>query len=44
MGYREVYEGWKADPEGFWMQAAEAVDWIEKPSRAFFPERGVYGE
>ncbi len=34
MGYREVYEGWKADPEGFWMQAAEAVDWIEKPSRA----------
>ncbi|MFO7854162.1 MAG: propionyl-CoA synthetase [Paracoccaceae bacterium] len=44
MGYREVYEGWKADPEGFWMEAAEAVDWIEKPSRAFFPERGVYGE
>ena len=34
MSYNEVYEGWKADPEGFWMQAAEAVDWIEKPSRA----------
>ncbi len=34
MSYKEVYEGWKADPEGFWMQAAEAVDWIEKPSRA----------
>ncbi len=34
MSYKEVYEGWKADPEGFWMQAAEAVDWIKKPSRA----------
>ncbi|MFQ5565093.1 MAG: propionyl-CoA synthetase [Paracoccaceae bacterium] len=34
MSYKEVYEGWKADPEGFWMRAAEAVDWIEKPSRA----------
>ncbi len=34
MSYKDVYEGSKADPEGFWMQAAEAVDWIEKPSRA----------
>ncbi|HUS53053.1 MAG TPA: propionyl-CoA synthetase [Thermohalobaculum sp.] len=34
MSYRQVYEGWKADPEGFWMKAAEAVDWIKKPSRA----------
>ena len=34
MRYKDVYEGWKADPEGFWMRAAEAVDWIEKPSRA----------
>ena len=34
MGYAEVYQSWKADPEGFWMQAAEGVDWFEKPSRA----------
>ena len=34
MRYKDVYEGWKADPEGFWMKAAEAVDWIKKPSRA----------
>jgi propionyl-CoA synthetase len=34
MSYKDVYEGWKADPEGFWMQAAEAIDWIRKPSRA----------
>ena len=36
MGYREVYEGWKRDPEGFWMKAAEAIDWVEKPSKALF--------
>ncbi len=34
MGYREVYESWKADPEGFWLKAAETVDWIEAPTRA----------
>ncbi|MEO0998986.1 MAG: propionyl-CoA synthetase [Pseudomonadota bacterium] len=34
MGYREVYEGWKADPERFWMEAAEAIDWTRPPSRA----------
>jgi propionyl-CoA synthetase len=38
MGYREVYEAWRADPEGFWMQAAEAIDWVEKPTRALFDE------
>jgi propionyl-CoA synthetase len=32
--YREVYESWKADPEGFWMEAAEAIDWTSKPTRA----------
>ena len=36
MGYREVYEGWKQDPEAFWMKAAEAIDWVEKPSKALF--------
>ncbi len=39
MGFKDVYAGWKADPEGFWMQAAEAIDWDEKPSRALF-DRG----
>ncbi|HUF55723.1 MAG TPA: propionyl-CoA synthetase [Thermohalobaculum sp.] len=32
--YRDVYERWQRDPEGFWMEAAGAVDWIEQPSRA----------
>ena len=34
MGYREVYEGWKADPEGFWLKAAEAIDWVKAPGHA----------
>ncbi|MCE8419449.1 propionate-CoA ligase PrpE [Rhodovulum sulfidophilum] len=38
MSYAEVYEQWKADPNGFWMEAAEAIDWVEKPSKALFDE------
>lgn len=38
MAYRDVYEAWKRDPEAFWMQAAEAIDWDEKPSKALFDE------
>ncbi|MBO9465325.1 propionyl-CoA synthetase [Tropicibacter sp. R15_0] len=34
MGYQDVYDSWKSDPEGFWMQAAEAIDWDKKPSKA----------
>ena len=34
MGYAEVYEGWKKDPEGFWMEAAQAIDWVKAPKRA----------
>lgn len=34
MGYRETYKSWQDDPEAYWMQAAEAIDWIEKPSKA----------
>ena len=34
MGYSEVYEGWKADPEAFWMEAAKAIDWTKPPTRA----------
>jgi len=38
MVYKEVYERWKSDPEAFWMQAAEAIDWDKKPSKALFDE------
>ena len=36
MGYKEVYEGWKSDPEAFWMEAAQAIDWVEEPKQALF--------
>ena len=39
MGYREIYSAWQADPEGFWMQAAEAIDWKQKPSKALFDDK-----
>ena len=41
--YHEIYAGWKADPEGFWAQAAEAIDWVEPPARIFDADAGVYG-
>ena len=34
MGYRETYAAWTADPEAYWLQAAEAIDWTTKPTRA----------
>ncbi|MEM9228927.1 MAG: AMP-binding protein [Pseudomonadota bacterium] len=34
MGYKETYAAWQADPEAFWMRAAEAIDWDKAPSRA----------
>ncbi|MDR0807607.1 MAG: propionyl-CoA synthetase [Gemmobacter sp.] len=39
MAYREIYESWKADPEGFWMKAAGAIDWMKPPSRALNADR-----
>ncbi len=38
MTYAAVYQSWKDDPEAFWMQAAEAIDWTEKPSKALFDD------
>ena len=36
--YADVYAAWKADPEGFWMRQAEAIDWARKPSKALFDD------
>ena len=38
MSYAEVYKSWQNDPEGFWMQQAEAIYWDRKPTRALFAE------
>ncbi|MGB0532510.1 MAG: propionyl-CoA synthetase [Paracoccaceae bacterium] len=34
MGYADVYNSWKSDPETFWMEAAQAIDWDRPPSFA----------
>lgn len=39
MGYAEIHARSLADPEGFWMEAARAIDWVKPPSKALFDER-----
>lgn len=39
MAYKDVYASWKSDPEAFWMKAAEAIDWVEQPSKALFDDK-----
>lgn len=39
MPYATVYESCKADPEAFWMQAAEAISWDKMPSKALFADQ-----
>lgn len=34
MGYSEIYKQWQQDPEGFWMDAAQSIDWVKAPSKA----------
>ncbi|WP_166417589.1 propionate-CoA ligase PrpE [Cochlodiniinecator piscidefendens] len=38
MDYKSVYDGWKNDPETFWMNAAKDIDWDTPPSKALFDE------
>ncbi len=39
MAYADIHARSLSDPEGFWMEAAEAIDWIKKPSKALFAEK-----
>ena len=41
--YHEVYARWQRDPQGFWGEAAQAIDWIEPPKQVFDPAASVYG-
>ena len=34
MDYHSIYKSWQADPESFWMEAAEGIDWDQKPTFA----------
>ncbi len=39
MKYAEVYKASLDEPEAYWMQAAQAIDWTRAPSKALF-DRG----
>src|SRR4029077_18901585 len=41
--YHEVYARWQRDPQGFWAEAAAAIDWLEKPKKVFHATAGIYG-
>ncbi len=41
--YAEVYAHCKRDPEGFWAQAAQAIDWYKPWDKVFDPYAGQYG-
>jgi propionyl-CoA synthetase len=39
MAYAEIYARSMTDREGFWMEAAQAIDWVRPPSRALDDSR-----
>jgi propionyl-CoA synthetase len=41
--YFEEYEAWRRNPQGFWQEAAKAIDWFRQPDMVFDPDQGVYG-
>src|SRR5689334_24641566 len=41
--YHDVYSRWQRDPDGFWGEAAQDIDWYEKPKKIFDGDAGIYG-
>jgi propionyl-CoA synthetase len=41
--YADVHAAAMRDPEGFWLDAARAIDWATRPTRAFDAASGPYG-
>jgi propionyl-CoA synthetase len=41
--YHDVYARSMRDPEGFWGEAAQAIDWYEPAKKVFDKDAGVYG-
>jgi len=37
--YTDAYQRSLSDPEGFWLEAATAIDWMKSPTRALDDER-----
>jgi propionyl-CoA synthetase len=41
--YHDVYARSFKDPDGFWREAAQAIDWYEPPKKIFDKDAGIYG-
>jgi propionyl-CoA synthetase len=41
--YHDVYARWQRDPEGFWGEAAQEMDWYEPPKKVFDKQADIYG-
>ncbi|MDM7932981.1 propionyl-CoA synthetase [Tabrizicola sp.] len=39
MTYAQMYGQWRDDPEGFWLAAAGAIDWVKPPTQALNSSR-----
>ena len=44
MSYQTIYNAAKSNPEKFWMEAANQVDWITPPSKALFEDNAPFYE
>lgn len=44
MAYSDLYSRSLSDPEGFWLEAAGAVDWVRRPSTALNADRAPFYE
>jgi propionyl-CoA synthetase len=43
-GYAAAYAAWQADPQAWWRQAAEGIDWDRTCDSVFDPSLGTYGQ
>lgn len=41
--YEETYAAWATDPQAFWAEAAEDIDWFTPATSVLNPDAGVYG-
>jgi len=44
MSYQTIYKAAKSNPEKFWMEAANQVDWITPPTKALFEDNAPFYE
>jgi propionyl-CoA synthetase len=41
--YHEVYARWQQNPDAFWAEASQDIDWFTPPTTIFDASAGVYG-